>query len=224
MPMTGLKPYRYYPIQECGEPLVAIPEGQILLTSPHPYAQLGAPYQQYSPFSLRQTVVHKLLQAQDYLQQSKPGWRLSIFDGYRPNSVQVFMVHHTYHELVNQQPDNPPEELLAKVYQIWAVPSDDPATPPPHSTGAAVDLTLVDDRGQTVDMGSPIDELSPRSLPDYYPPTSEFTARRCVLNQVMVQAGFVRHPEEWWHFSWGDQLWAWLTGAPAAYYGRVEEA
>lgn len=94
---------------------------------------------------------------------------------------------------------------------------------PPHSTGAAVDLTLVDAQGQPVDMGSPIDELSPRSLPDYYPPESTYTARRNLLHQVMAQAGFVRHPEEWWHFSWGDQLWAWVTGAPVAHYGRIEE-
>ncbi|MEN9219034.1 MAG: M15 family metallopeptidase, partial [Gloeomargarita sp. DG_2_bins_126] len=174
-------------------------------------------------FSLRRGVVEKLLQAQDYLQQMQPGWQLSIFDGYRPNTVQTFMVQYTYQELAQNQPDSPPEALLAQVYQVWAVPSDDPATPPPHSTGAAVDLTLVDAQGQPVDMGSPIDELSPRSLPDYYPPESPYTARRNLLHQVMAQAGFVRHPEEWWHFSWGDQLWAWVTGAPVAHYGRVEE-
>jgi D-alanyl-D-alanine dipeptidase len=35
----------------------------------------------------------------------------------------------------------------------------------------------------------------------------------------MTEEGFAGHPEEWWHFSWGDQLWAALTNAPAAHYG-----
>lgn len=221
--MARLKPYRYVPIQECGEPLVPIPGDQVALTLPHPYVKLGAPYGHESPFCLRQSVLKKLLQAQDYLQQIKPGWGLSIFDGYRPNSVQKFMVVYTYEELLKIHPEMSPEARWAQVYQIWAVPSDDPATPPPHSTGAAVDLTLINEQGHVVDMGSPIDELSPRSLPDYYPQESTYTAQRNLLHQVMNCAGFVRHPEEWWHFSWGDQLWAWVTGTPVAHYGRVGE-
>jgi len=42
------------------------------------------------------------------------------------------------------------------------------------------------------------------------------------LHWVMTEEGFAGHPDEWWHFSWGDQLWAKLTGAPAALYGEAE--
>ncbi len=24
----------------------------------------------------------------------------------------------------------------------------------------------------------------------------------------MADEGFAGHPDEWWHFSWGDQMWA----------------
>jgi len=112
------------------------------------------------------------------------------------------------------------------------VPSDDPATPPPHSTGAAVDITLVTASGEVVDMGSPIDEVSPRSHPDHFAPSRSsaeqaFHAHRTLLNQMMESAGFRRHPQEWWHFSLGDQLWAWRrrqeTGSDKflAHYGRA---
>lgn len=218
-----MKPYRYLPIQECGEPLVPIPAERLALIHPHPYVILGAPYGAASPFWLRRRVVEKLLQAQDYLQTLQPGWRLQIYDGYRPNRVQAFMVDYTYAQLARQYPDQPAAKLWAQVYQVWAVPSEDPLTPPPHSTGAAVDVTLLDGQGQPVAMGSPIDELSPRSHPDYYPPDSLYGRHRRLLQQVMMQAGFVRHPEEWWHFSWGDQLWAWLSGVGMACYGRVDE-
>jgi D-alanyl-D-alanine dipeptidase len=33
----------------------------------------------------------------------------------------------------------------------------------------------------------------------------------------------VRHPNEWWHFSHGDQLWAWRSGRAAALYGRTSD-
>ena len=42
----------------------------------------------------------------------------------------------------------------------------------------------------------------------------EARANRRLLHWLMTQEGFAGHPDEWWHFSWGDQLWAALTDAP----------
>jgi D-alanyl-D-alanine dipeptidase len=95
-----------------------------------------------------------------------------------------------------------------------------------------VDVTLVDNKGQTVNMGSAIDELSPRSHPDYFAASTnsveqQYHAHRQLLWKVMRAAGFQRHPGEWWHFCLGDQMWAWLTNQtnPAnpvvARYGRL---
>ena len=39
----------------------------------------------------------------------------------------------------------------------------------------------------------------------------------------MEQAGFVQHPNEWWHFSYGDQLWSWLNKKGNAIYGAALE-
>jgi len=232
-----MKPHYSVLILECQEPLVAIPPTLFALESPHPYVRLGAPYGDKSPYYLRQGVLEQLIIAQEYLQRHHSGWRIQIFDAYRPVAVQQFMVDHTLAELLQQQgltsqevTDTHRQALLAQVYQFWAVPSDNPTTPPPHSTGAAVDLTLVDADGVVVDMGSPIDELSPRSYPDYFAswgdrtgvtntasqlPVDEsmrlaFHQRREQLRAVMQAAGFRQHPQEWWHFSIGDQLWAWL--------------
>jgi D-alanyl-D-alanine dipeptidase len=38
----------------------------------------------------------------------------------------------------------------------------------------------------------------------------------------MAEAGFANHPDEWWHYSYGDQTWAALTGRRAALYGLIE--
>lgn len=235
-----MRPYYQTPIVECGEPLTAIPLELFAVESPHPYEKLGAPYGGYSPYFLRETVVNNLIAAQNYLQSLHPGWYIQIFDAYRPVAVQQFMVDYSFAQALQQQnltaaalsPEQL-QEIWASVYEIWAVPSLDEKTPPPHSTGAAVDVTLVDDSGAVIDMGSAIDELSVRSHPDYYlninnkyPQASTYHSHRELLAHVMFRAGFQRNPREWWHFSYGDQMWAWLynqlnPGHPVtACYGR----
>ena len=37
----------------------------------------------------------------------------------------------------------------------------------------------------------------------------------------MLKSVFVQHPNEWWHFSYGDQLWAWTNQNRKAIYGKA---
>ncbi|AFZ46564.1 peptidase M15D vanX D-ala-D-ala dipeptidase [Cyanobacterium stanieri PCC 7202] len=232
------KPYQKIPIQECGEELIPIPDDIFILENPPPYQKLGADYGNKSPYYLRQSVVDALVVAQKKLQELKPQWRLKIFDAYRPIAVQQFMVDYTFKQVcdikgLNHHQLTPTEEkkVYDEVYKIWAIPSHDPLTPPPHSTGAAVDLTLLDQHGQVVDMGGEIDELSGRSHPNYYQDSQDPTAQqyhhhRQILLEAMSAGNFIRHPGEWWHFSLGDQMWVWLqnsslTVAQKAKYGGV---
>ncbi|MEH1777435.1 MAG: M15 family metallopeptidase [Nostoc sp.] len=236
-----MRPYHQIPIFECGEPLIAIPLELFAVESPHPYEKLGAPYGDRSPYYLRQSVIENLLQAQNYLNVLHPNWRIQIFDAYRPIAVQQFMVDYSFAQALQDRgltevelSPNQRQEIWEVVYAIWAAPSLDEKTPPPHSTGAAVDVTLVDDAGQIVNMGSPIDEMSERSHPDYYansdrPEMQKYHTHRQLLQDVMLKAGFQRNPREWWHFSVGDQMWAWLNNQsnPAnpvtARYGRLAQ-
>ncbi|MBW4664796.1 MAG: D-alanyl-D-alanine dipeptidase [Chroococcus sp. CMT-3BRIN-NPC107] len=230
-----MKPYQQIAIAECNEALVPIPLEIFAVESPHPYQLLGATYAEMSPYYLRQGVLDSLIKAQVYLQLKRIGWRIQIFDAYRPVAVQQFMVDYTFFQVAEAQkldiPNLSPTEIQdiwQQVYQIWAVPSLDPLTPPPHSTGAAIDITLVDGVGKVINMGSPIDELSPRSHPDYFansnlPEHQQYHRDRQLLREVMEYAGFARHPDEWWHFCQGDQMWAWLSSTPIeARYGRVK--
>ena len=227
-----MKPYQKVPIEDCGESLVSIPLESFSVVSPHPYEVLGAPYEDRSPYFLREGVLLKLLQAQTALQAQYPGWQLQIFDAYRPIAVQQFMVDHTFAQLaaekgiaVETMSEDMRSRIHSEVLKFWAIPSPNPNTPPPHSTGAAVDLTLADATGKAVDMGSPIDEISPRSYPNHFeacadPAEQKAHQHRNLLASVMVGVGFRQHPNEWWHFSAGDQLWAWQVGdGTTAYYG-----
>ena len=245
----SLLPWNAVPISAAAdlhaEPLQAIPPALHCLT-PHPYASLGAPYgEQGSPFRLRRSVLERLLQAQVELQRRQPSWRLAIVDGWRPLAVQAFMVQHSIEATCRERGIDPGQSgparqaVIAEVGRFWAPPNPDPAAPPPHSTGAAVDLTLAATTASgplplPLAMGSAVDAIGAVSEPDHFLQRAErcsdlqqrqqcleWHGRRQLLLDVMNAAGFARHPNEWWHFSWGDQLWAWQRGEPAAHYGRV---
>ncbi|MGF1540769.1 MAG: M15 family metallopeptidase [Pleurocapsa sp.] len=234
-----MKPYHQIPIEECGEPLVSIPLEKFAVEIPHPYLQLGAEYGERSPYCLRQGVVAALVKAQCLLNRQYPQGKLKIYDAYRPVGVQQFMVNHTFNSLLKKHKLNGSkispqkrQDLWQQVYQLWAAPSLDLATPPPHSTGGAIDLTIADATGKSLNLGGEIDELSARSHPDYYAKAStslhqQYHYYRQLLNEVMVEAGFYRHPGEWWHFSLGDQMWAWQhnqinpDNLVTARYGRI---
>jgi D-alanyl-D-alanine dipeptidase len=228
-----LKPYQQIPIAECHEPLVAITD-ELFKIQPHAYVSLGAPYGDRDPFWVRQGVLERLKRSQDYLSEIQPDYRIAIFDAYRPIAVQQFMVNHSLAELaasrglaMDSSTNDQKTALMAEVSKFWAIPSNNPQTPTPHSTGAAIDVTLYQvSSKEPVDMGSPIDEISDRSLPDYFANSNceseqKYHRDRQLLNQVMTHSGFQSHPHEWWHFSYGDQMWAWLSEHPPALYGGI---
>lgn len=234
-----MRPWSPIPIRDCAEPLLPLP-AELHRIEPHPYAAVGAPYgPDACPFRLRQGVIERLLAAQYQLQIEQPGWRLAVFDAWRPLAVQRFMVAFAIEQECAARGIDPAGsgEARAAVEQavgrFWAPPSSNPATPPPHSTGAAVDLTLADQAGEPLDLGSPIDAIGSVSEPDYFRAVASSSSdpalceqalvwqgRRDQLAAVMQAAGFAQHPNEWWHFSYGDQLWAWRTGQTRAIYGR----
>ncbi len=228
-----MKPYQQILIQECGEPLIAIPLDKFSVETPPPYEKLGANYGDKSPYFLRQGVLEALIKAQNYLDTLKKGWKIKVFDAYRPLQVQQFMVDYTFDLLLTEKglkldtlSLETKQKIWDEVYKFWAIPSDNPNTPPPHSTGAAIDVCLVNNQGRIVNMGGEIDEVSEISYPNFYANTNNLNEKiyhenRVLLNQVMEYAGFLRHPNEWWHFSQGDQLWAWLSNQTSARYGRV---
>lgn len=230
------------PLNECGEELVELPESLFRRVVPHPYVAAGAPYGNASPFFLRAGVVERLREAQEILRSLRPELRLLIWDGYRPLAVQEYMVEYSIAEFARAEglspdalsPENR-ERLQSKVLLIWARPSRDPQAPPPHSTGSAVDLTIVDESGREIDMGSPIDAYPPLCLPRAFAGRGDaegraIDANRLLLREVMCRAGFRQLPNEWWHFSYGDQIWAVLMrletndDSVAARYGAYARA
>jgi D-alanyl-D-alanine dipeptidase len=105
------------------------------------------------------------------------GYRLKIFDAFRPSEAQwVFW---------NWKPD--PE---------WFA---DPRIGSPHSRGVAVDLTLTQN-GSALEMGTGFDDLTPASHHGSAEVSLEAQRNRHVLLGIMSTAGWDFYKNEWWHY------------------------
>jgi zinc D-Ala-D-Ala dipeptidase len=178
---------------------------------------------------LRQSVADKLLRVN--ARAGEAGLELYLFDAWRPRAVQAYF-HDVWMPAELKRRGSPLEGavLTAEVERYWAAPSDEAASPAPHATGGAVDLTLRWRGGEALWMGSLFDDVTALAHRDRFESLladsfsfsdEEAQANRRLLHWLMTEEGFAGHPDEWWHFSWGDQMWAALTGAPAAHYGMA---
>ena len=122
------------------------------------------------------------------------GYRLKIFDAYRPARAVKHFVLWGIEDLDLRMkpyfyPDLEKQELFAKGYI---------ASQSSHSRGSTVDLTLLDmSTGKEVDMGSPFDMFSEVSHPDYRGITEQQYDNRMILQQVMVRNGFSPIGRSW---------------------------
>lgn len=213
-------------IVECGEAMEILSPEEFLLDPRYYY--MG--YAEVPEIRLRQGVLERLRSAQSIL-NSIPGcerWKFKIWDGFRTFKTQQILYHQYWSDLFREHPTWNNVQLIEATQKFVSKASSDPQSPAPHNTGGAVDLTLVDEQGQEVDMGTPFDEFTERSGTDYFgvhygdQGADDFNARRKLLKQAMEKAGFVNYSEEWWHFSYGDQMWAAMQGAACAIYGSME--
>ncbi len=179
---------------------------------------------------LRQSVADKLLRVN--ARAAAAGLELFLFDAWRPYAVQAYF-HDVWmpKELQRRDPGLTGSRLTEEVERYWSAPSADENSPAPHATGAAVDLTLRWRDGEALWMGSLFDDVTPLAGRDRFEflaadnfsfSDQEARANRRLLHWLMTEEGFAGHPEEWWHFSWGDQMWAALTGASQAHYGLAQ--
>lgn len=159
------------------------------------------------------------------------GLMLFLHDAWRPREVQAYF-HDQWMpaEVRRRHPDWDDARVMTEVEHYWAPPSGSPLRPAPHATGGAVDLTIVWQDRSPLWMGSLFDDATALAHVDRFEQESsspsfsdeEARANRRLLFWLMSEAGFASLPNEWWHYSYGDQIWAAIAGAPAALYGLAE--
>lgn len=131
-----------------------------------------------------------LARAADLLAERAPNLRLHVYDCVRPVAVQKKMW-----ALVK---GTPKRAYVANPYR---------KVKGMHNYGCAVDLTLADESGAPVDMGTPFDHFGPEAEPRRELRllaagrlSAAQVSSRLQLRRVMVDAGFLPLDNEWWHF------------------------
>jgi D-alanyl-D-alanine dipeptidase len=109
------------------------------------------------------------------------GLCLKIFDGYRPLSVQRRMW-----------------TLLADARYV----SDPRKSRGKHTRGTAVDVTLVDRRGNELRMPTAYDDFSDKAHRLSAKWTAEERKNSLKLEEIMKKHNFIPFPFEWWHFDY----------------------
>lgn len=178
---------------------------------------------------LRSEAAHMLFCAARALPR---GHVLRIWDAWRPFALQQEL-YATYREQIIQQfglQDVAEDERNAIISQYVAIPTENRDMPPAHTTGGAVDLTIVGPDGAELAMGTGFDAFTRKTTTDWFERASaddadaEVLRNRRLLYHAMCDAGFVNLPSEWWHYSYGDTNWARATGQPVRYGGCFKKA
>ena len=224
-PLKNPTGWRTVKICECGEKLVSLKtlDTKRLIVDSE-YYKAGYQYAVEECYA-RETVARMLHEASKTLPE---GWKIVIFDLWRPLQLQKQLFDEYKAKLRIQHPKTDDRELDEKTQRYVSLPSSNPACPSPHVTGGAIDLSLRDEAGKNLEMGAGFDGFSDRSHTRYYevkfeeegklaPQEEIYLRNRRILFHTLARVGFTNYPEEWWHFDYGNQFWARIKGVEAIY-------
>ncbi|SRX55949.1 M15 family metallopeptidase [Aequorivita sp. CIP111184] len=136
---------------------------------------------------LQPDVAEALLQANQYF--CKKGYRIKLYDCYRPLDVQKKMWAKV-----------PRPTYVGNPYGNGSI----------HNKGAAVDITLETLDGCYVEMGSDYDYFGKEAHIDNYNFSKDILENRKLLFEGMRKFGFNTIRTEWWHFSFRKN-WSYKT-------------
>lgn len=131
---------------------------------------------------LRKSTAEALVKAnKDFIQL---GYRIKLFDCYRPLSVQKKMW-----------------KILPGTHYVA-----NPAKGSKHNRGAAVDLTLVDAQGKELNMGTPFDFFGKEAHHTYTEHSKEVLENRKLLKETLNKYNFKSIYSEWWHYEYRPEM------------------
>jgi zinc D-Ala-D-Ala dipeptidase len=208
------------PISDNDEPLVDLRHQTEISYGPSPEIPHNTDYTK-----TRQTVYEKLKQAQSSLPK---GMRFCLYESYRSLALQEMLFDNRFEKVHTLHPNWTQEEIFQETTKLVSPVTNQDGTKniPPHSTGGAIDIYLMNEAGQPIEMGiHPKDWMQDMdgslSLTNSQKISVEAQHHRQVMRNALTPVGFVNYPTEYWHWSYGDRYWAYHQGQSAAIYGAI---
>ncbi len=192
------------PIKDNGESMVCVKNfvPEMLIRTPKYIKDEGKIFVEQASM-VRIGVAKRLKIAQGLLSRD---YRLLIRSGYRSLAIQKKIYQNTFEKTKKSHPDWNLDKLKEEVSKFVA-PID---IVPSHSTGGAVDVSIIGPDGKQLDMGTRIgqDTGIEKTRTDSIKISKIACKNRKLLIRIMTTAGFINYPTEWWHWSYGDRYWA----------------
>ena len=139
---------------------------------------------------LRPEVAKEILKINEILKDK--GLKLKLFDCYRPRPIQQ---------------------------KLWNIKPDARYVTPPtkgsmHNRGLAIDLTIIDDTGKQLDMGTGYDYFGIKAYHTTTNLPKQVLENRKLLKSLLESHGFKAIRTEWWHYSYTQKSyplsdWVW---------------
>jgi len=208
------------PVKENHEPLVNLTQQSLIAYGPPPEIPNNTDYT-----FMRQFVYEKLLEAQNML---PTGIRFRLYEAYRSLALQEMLFTERYKKLQAANPSWSHDQLFIENTRLVSPVTnlDGSINVPPHSTGGAIDVCLIDEDGHILEMGLNLNDWmldidGSISITNSTKISKEAQRNRLIMNKVLIDAGFVNYPTEYWHWSYGDRYWAFHKKQPHAVYGCI---
>lgn len=184
------------------------------------YPKLGMRYAEQHCY-VREEVYQMLIDAANRL---PTGYQFKIYDAWRPFALQQELYEVYSDKIINEfhLEGSSEEQKRAVIKKFVSEPVWDRDVPPVHTTGGAIDLTIIGKDGHELEMGTGFDAFSDKTCTSFFEKNEENVVvrnNRRILYHVMTEAGFTNLPSEWWHFDYGDRFWAFYNKKPALYRG-----
>lgn len=169
------------------------------------------------PNLVRKTVLFKLYSIADRLPD---GVNLKIYNTFRSRTK----MNDAFEAVISEISAENPEIGRHEAMKLAKYKTEDPkGNTGGHETGGAVDVALCDDNGVEFDYGTKFHEYNDSTFTRSRKITKAQRKNRRKLIRIMRRKGFVNFPGEWWHFSYGDRMWAAYKGKRnGGIYGSAE--
>lgn len=208
------------PIQENHEPMMDLLSQTEITLGPSPEIENNTDYTK-----MRRSVYEKLVFAQSLLPKNS---RFCLYEAYRSLNTQKILFDARKKSVQEKKSDLSGKALFDEITKLVSpiINFDGSINIPPHATGAAVDVYLIDNHGEYMDMGIhpkdwllDVDGMLSKTTATQISETAKHN--RKIMSDVMQKAGFVNYFTEFWHWSYGDRYWAYQLNKPFAIYGVV---
>ena len=158
----------------------------------------------------RKSLVKALIKARRFLPK---GWNFKIWDCQRPRIVNELMIKNFWRR-INQAHPRLSSKEIKKLVVRFAGPAPSPKIETKiwtHRNGGAIDLTIINKKGEELYLGTDFDDLTEKAAADYFERKKnlnifekEAKKNRRLLKRVMEKAGFGSYKYEWWHWSYDE--------------------